>query len=201
MFTGIIETIGRVSDLKKDQDNLQITIESNLSNELKIDQSVAHNGVCLTVVALGEGKHTVTAISETLNKSNLGKLKKGDLLNLERCMQMNGRLDGHIVQGHVDQTGICTELIEKNGSWEYTISYDASIGNITVEKGSICVNGISLTVVNSKENSFSVAIIPYTYEHTNMKSLGIGDTVNLEFDIIGKYVARLTRQKDMRWEM
>jgi riboflavin synthase len=149
---------------------------------LKIDQSVSHNGVCLTVVALAEGTHTVTAISETLNKSNLGKLKEGDLLNLERCMQMNGRLDGHIVQGHVDQTGICTELIEKNGSWEYTISYDASIGNITVEKGSICVNGISLTVVNSKENSFSVAIIPYTYEHTNMKSLGIGDTVNLEFD-------------------
>ncbi len=201
MFTGIIETIGRVSNLKKDQDNLQITIESDLSNELKIDQSVSHNGVCLTVVALAEGTHTVTAISETLNKSNLGKLKEGDLLNLERCMQMNGRLDGHIVQGHVDQTGICTELIEKNGSWEYTISYDASIGNITVEKGSICVNGISLTVVNSKENSFSVAIIPYTYEHTNMKSLGIGDIVNLEFDIIGKYVTRLTRQKDMRWEM
>ena len=201
MFTGIIETIGRVSSLKKDQDNLQITIESDLSNELKIDQSVSHNGVCLTVVALAEGTHTVTAISETLNKSNLGKLKEGDLLNLERCMQMNGRLDGHIVQGHVDQTGICTELIEKNGSWEYTISYDASIGNITVEKGSICVNGISLTVVNSKENSFSVAIIPYTYEHTNMKSLGIGDIVNLEFDIIGKYVTRLTRQKDMRWEM
>jgi len=195
MFTGIIETIGRVSNLKKDQDNLEIIIESDLSNELKIDQSVAHNGVCLTVVAVTEGTHTVTAISETLNKSNLGKIKKGDLLNLERCMQMNGRLDGHIVQGHVDQTGICTEVIEKNGSWEYTISYDAAIGNITVEKGSICVNGISLTVVNSKENSFSVAIIPYTYEHTNMKSLKIGDTVNLEFDIIGKYVARLTRQK------
>lgn len=195
MFTGIIETIGRVSNLKKDQDNLEIIIESDLSNELKIDQSVAHNGVCLTVVAVTEGTHTVTAISETLNKSNLGKLKEGDLLNLERCMQMNGRLDGHIVQGHVDQTGICTEVIEKNGSWEYTISYDAAIGNITVEKGSICVNGISLTVVNSKENSFSVAIIPYTYEHTNMKSLKIGDTVNLEFDIIGKYVARLTRQK------
>jgi riboflavin synthase len=194
MFTGIIETIGRVSNLKKDQDNLEIIIESDLSNELKIDQSVAHNGVCLTVVAVTEGTHTVTAISETLNKSNLGKIKKGDLLNLERCMQMNGRLDGHIVQGHVDQTGICTEVIEKNGSWEYTISYDAAIGNITVEKGSICVNGISLTVVNSKENSFSVAIIPYTYEHTNMKSLKIGDTVNLEFDIIGKYVARLTRQ-------
>lgn len=195
MFTGIIETIGRVSNLKRDQDNLEIIIESDLSNELKIDQSVAHNGVCLTVVALGEGTHTVTAISETLNKSNLGKLKEGDLLNLERCMQMNGRLDGHIVQGHVDQTGICTELIEKNGSWEYTISYDPAIGNITVEKGSICVNGISLTVINSKENSFSVAIIPYTYEHTNMKNLKIGDTVNLEFDIIGKYVARLTRQK------
>ncbi len=193
MFTGIIETIGRVSNLQKDQDNLHITIESDLSNELKIDQSVAHNGVCLTVVALAEGTHTVTAITETLNKSNLGKLKEGDLLNLERCMLMNGRLDGHIVQGHVDQTGICTELIEKNGSWEYTISYDASIGNITVEKGSICVNGISLTVVNSKENNFSVAIIPYTYDHTNMKNLRIGDTVNLEFDIIGKYVARLTR--------
>ena len=194
MFTGIIETIGWVSNLKRDQDNLEIIIESDLSNELKIDQSVSHNGVCLTVVALAEGTHTVTAISETLNKSNLGKLKEGDLINLERCMQMNGRLDGHIVQGHVDQTGICTEVIEKNGSWEYTISYDAAIGNITVEKGSICVNGISLTVVNSKENSFSVAIIPYTYEHTNMKNLGIGDTVNLEFDIIGKYVARLTRQ-------
>jgi len=201
MFTGIIETIGRVSGLKKDQDNLQISIESDLSNELKIDQSVSHNGVCLTIEALADGTHTVTAISETLNKSNLGKLKEGDLLNLERCMKMNGRLDGHIVQGHVDQTGICTELFEKNGSWEYTISYDASVGNITVEKGSICVNGISLTVVNSKENSFSIAIIPYTYEHTNMKSLKIGDTVNLEFDIIGKYVARLTRQKDVRWEM
>ncbi|MDO8992670.1 MAG: riboflavin synthase [Daejeonella sp.] len=201
MFTGIIETIGRVSNLKRDQDNLEIIIESDLSNELKIDQSVSHNGVCLTVVALADGTHTVTAISETLNKSNLGKLKEGDLLNLERCMQMNGRLDGHIVQGHVDQTGICTEVIEKNGSWDYTISYDAAIGNITVEKGSICVNGISLTVVNSKENSFSVAIIPYTYEHTNMNSLRIGDIVNLEFDIIGKYVARLTRQKDMRWEM
>ena len=194
MFTGIIETIGRVSNLKRDQDNLEIIIESDLSNELKIDQSVSHNGVCLTVVALGEGTHTVTAISETLNKSNLGKLKEGDLINLERCMQMNGRLDGHIVQGHVDQTGICTEVIEKNGSWEYTITYDAAIGNITVEKGSICVNGISLTVVNSKEHSFSVAIIPYTYEYTNMKNLKIGDTVNLEFDIIGKYVARLTRQ-------
>ena len=195
MFTGIIETTGRVSNLKREQDNLQIIIESNLSNELKIDQSVSHNGVCLTVVALAEGTHTVTAVSETLNKSNLGKLQEGDLVNLERCMQMNGRLDGHIVQGHVDQTGICTGLIDMNGSWEYTFSYDAASGNITVEKGSICVNGIGLTVINSKENYFSVAIIPYTYEHTNMQNLKIGDTVNLEFDIIGKYVARLMLQR------
>lgn len=201
MFTGIIEKVGTVSNLKKERDNLQMIIQSEFSNELKIDQSVSHNGVCLTVVAIGTGTHTVTAITETLNKTNLGKLKEGDLVNLERCMQINGRLDGHIVQGHVDQTGICTEVIEKNGSWEYTISYDSTIGNITVEKGSICVNGISLTVVNSREDSFSVAIIPYTYEHTNMQSLRIGDTVNLEFDIIGKYIARLARQKDGRNEM
>lgn len=191
MFTGIIETIGRVVELKKDQDNLHLIIESDISNELKIDQSVAHNGVCLTVVALADGTHTVTAVSETLNKSNIGQLKEGNLINLERCMQMNGRLDGHIVQGHVDQTAICTEVKEMNGSWEYTFTYDPKIGNITVEKGSICVNGISLTVVNSQENAFSVAIIPYTYEHTNMQELKEGDTVNLEFDIIGKYVARL----------
>jgi riboflavin synthase len=201
MFTGIIEKVGTVSNLKKERDNLQMIIQSEFSNELKIDQSVSHNGICLTVVAIGTGTHTVTAITETLNKTNLGKLKEGDLVNLERCMQINGRLDGHIVQGHVDQTGICTEVIEKNGSWEYTISYDSSIGNITVEKGSICVNGISLTVVNSREDSFSVAIIPYTYEHTNMQSLRIGDTVNLEFDIIGKYIARLARQKDGRNEI
>jgi riboflavin synthase len=201
MFTGIIEKVGTVSNLKKERDNLQMIIQSEFSNELKIDQSVSHNGICLTVVAIGTGTHTVTAITETLNKTNLGKLKEGDLVNLERCMQINGRLDGHIVQGHVDQTGICTEVIEKNGSWEYTISYDSRIGNITVEKGSICVNGISLTVVNSREDSFSVAIIPYTYEHTNMQSLRIGDTVNLEFDIIGKYIARLARQKDGRNEI
>ena len=191
MFTGIIETIGRVVELKKDQDNLHLVIDSDISNELKIDQSVAHNGVCLTVVALADGTHTVTAVAETLNKSNIGQLKEGNLINLERCMQMNGRLDGHIVQGHVDQTAICTEVKEMNGSWEYTFTYDPKIGNITVEKGSICVNGISLTVVNSQENAFSVAIIPYTYEHTNMQELKEGDPVNLEFDIIGKYVARL----------
>ena len=194
MFTGIIETIGRVIELKKDQDNLHLIIESDISNELKIDQSVAHNGVCLTVVAMADGTHTVTAVAETLNKSNLGKLKEGDFINLERCMQMNGRLDGHIVQGHVDQTGICTEVNDRSGSWEYSFRYDPSQGNVTVEKGSICVNGISLTVVNSIENSFSVAIIPYTYEHTNMQHIIKGDTVNLEFDIIGKYVARLVKQ-------
>ena len=194
MFTGIIETIGRVLDLRKDQNNLHLIIESGISNELTIDQSVAHNGVCLTVVAMVNGTHTVTAVAETLNKSNLGKLKAGDFVNLERCMQMNGRLDGHIVQGHVDQTGICTEVNDKLGSWEYTFKYDPSEGNVTVEKGSICVNGISLTVVNSIENSFSVAIIPYTYEHTNMQQIKKGDTVNLEFDIIGKYVARLVKQ-------
>ncbi len=194
MFTGIIETIGRVIELKKDQDNLHLIIESDISNELKIDQSVAHNGVCLTVVAMADGTHTVTAVAETLNKSNLGKLKEGDFINLERCMQINGRLDGHIVQGHVDQTGICTEVNDRSGSWEYSFRYDPSQGNVTVEKGSICVNGISLTVVNSIENSFSVAIIPYTYEHTNMQHIKKGDTVNLEFDIIGKYVARLVKQ-------
>jgi riboflavin synthase len=191
MFTGIIETIGRVVELKKDQDNLHLIIESNISNELKIDQSVAHNGVCLTVVALTDGTHTVTAVAETLNKSNIGQLKEGNLINLERCMQMNGRLDGHIVQGHVDQTALCTEVKEMGGSWEYSFTYDPKMGNITVEKGSVCVNGISLTVVNSQKNAFSVAIIPYTYEHTNMQELKKGGTVNLEFDIIGKYVARL----------
>ena len=194
MFTGIIETIGKVLKLTKDQDNLHLVIESDISSELKIDQSVAHNGVCLTVVALTDSTHTVTAVAETLNKSNIGKLREGDLINLERCMQMNGRLDGHIVQGHVDQTAICTEVNEMSGSWEYTFSYDTSAGNVTVEKGSICVNGISLTVVNSRENSFSVAIIPYTYEHTNMQEIKKGDYVNLEFDIIGKYVARLMKR-------
>lgn len=194
MFTGIIETIGRVIELKKDQDNLHLMIESDISNELKIDQSVAHNGVCLTVVAITDGTHTVTAVAETLSKSNLGKLKTGDLINLERCMQINGRLDGHIVQGHVDQTGICTEVNELAGSWEYTFSYEPSAGNVTVKKGSICINGISLTVVNSRDNAFSVAIIPYTYEHTNMQELKKGDIINLEFDIIGKYVARFMKQ-------
>jgi riboflavin synthase len=191
MFTGIIETLGKVTDLRHDQGNLHITVASSIAQELKIDQSVAHNGVCLTVIALADGTHTVTAIEETLNKTSIGDLKAGEPVNLERCMQMNARLDGHIVQGHVDQTATCTNFTELDGSWEYTFEYDAAVGNVTVEKGSICVNGISLTVVNSGPNYFSVAIIPYTYEHTNLHNVRIGTQVNLEFDIIGKYVARL----------
>jgi riboflavin synthase len=194
MFTGIIETLGKISTLQQDQGNLHITVESAIAGELKIDQSVAHNGVCLTVIALAEGRHTVTAIEETLNKSSLGHLKTGDLVNLERCMQMNARLDGHIVQGHVDQTAVCIGFKELDGSWEYTFEYDPSKRNVTVEKGSICINGISLTVVNSKLNSFSVAIIPYTFKHTNLQNVKVGSVVNLEFDIIGKYVARLMQR-------
>lgn len=191
MFTGIIETLGTVSQLTKEGTNIHFTIESVISNDLKIDQSVSHNGVCLTVVALTDTNHTVTAIQETLEKSNLGHLKQGMKINLERCMQMNGRLDGHIVQGHVDQTAVCVRREELDGSWEYRFKYDSSKGNVTVEKGSVCVNGISLTVVNSAEDEFSVFIIPYTFEHTNLHEVNTGDTVNLEFDIIGKYVARL----------
>lgn len=191
MFTGIIETLGKVVELRSAEGNLHITVQSEISDELKIDQSVAHNGVCLTVVELGAGTHTVTAIEETLNKTSLGQLETGDLVNLERCMQMNGRLDGHIVQGHVDQTAVCVGVRELDGSWEYTFEYDATKGNVTVEKGSICINGISLTVINSQTDSFSVAIIPYTYEHTNLQNVREGSIVNLEFDIIGKYVARL----------
>lgn len=191
MFTGIIETLGEISSIEAEGSNLHFTIASDVSSELKIDQSVAHNGVCLTVVGLGRGTHTVTAIDETLAKTNLGHLKVADKVNLERCMQMNARLDGHIVQGHVDQTAVCILIEEFNGSWEYRFKYDASLGNVTVEKGSICVNGISLTVVKSELDEFSVFIIPYTHEHTNLHQVSVGDTVNLEFDIIGKYVARL----------
>ena len=191
MFTGIIETIGSVSHLRHEAGNLHITVASSLSDELKIDQSVSHNGVCLTVVALSSGEHTVTAIAETLSKSNLGSLQIGDGINLERCTKVGDRLDGHIVQGHVDQTARCLSVAERQGSWLYTFQYDDASGNITVEKGSITVNGISLTVVDSKRDRFSVAIIPYTYEHTNLNQVKAGDTVNLEFDIVGKYVARL----------
>lgn len=195
MFTGIIETLGEITAIRTEHTNIHFTIASAISHELKIDQSVAHNGVCLTVVALNDGNHTVTAIDETLGKTSLGSLKVGSKVNLERCMQMNARLDGHIVQGHVDQTAICVKREELDGSWEYRFKYEASSGNVTVEKGSACVNGISLTVVNSQENEFSVFIIPYTFEHTNLQEVHVGDTVNLEFDIIGKYVARLMGNK------
>ncbi|MBP1838723.1 riboflavin synthase [Formosa algae] len=191
MFTGIIENLGRVANLKSDQDNLHVTIESHLASELKIDQSVAHNGVCLTVVGIKDNTYTVTAIQETLNKTNLGTLKVNDLVNLERAMLLGDRLDGHIVQGHVDQTATCIAVKETSGSWLFTFDYDKELNNITIEKGSITVNGTSLTVVDSKRNQFSVAIIPFTYEHTNFKYFKVGDAVNLEFDVLGKYVKRL----------
>lgn len=191
MFTGIIEDIGIISTLKRELDNLHITVKSKMTSELKVDQSMAHNGVCLTVVHVGENEYTVTAIKETLNKTNLGSLELGSLVNLERAMKLGDRLDGHIVQGHVDQTAICTNVIETNGSWEFTFSYDSSLNNITIEKGSVTINGTSLTVVNSKKDSFSVAIIPYTYNNTNFKTFEKGTVVNLEFDVLGKYVSRL----------
>lgn len=191
MFTGIIETLGIVKNIQHDQSNIHFTIESTLSNELKIDQSVSHNGVCLTVVEINTNTHVVTAIDETLQKTNLGYLKVGDVVNLERCTQANGRFDGHIVQGHVDQTATCIERIDQNGSWLFTFQYVPALNNITVEKGSITVNGISLTVVNSQRDRFSVAIIPYTIEHTNLQHVDVGTTVNLEFDIVGKYVSKI----------
>lgn len=196
MFTGIIETLGEILDIKKEGDNIHFEIKSSLTPELKVDQSIAHNGVCLTVTALEEEQYWVTAIEETLQKSNLSEWKVGSKINLERSMLMNGRLDGHIVQGHVDQTAICKQAEEKDGSWIFAFEYDATKGNITVEKGSICVNGVSLTVVNSQDAHFSVAIIPYTYEHTNFHQLQEGMKVNLEFDIIGKYVQKLVSSKD-----
>ena len=194
MFTGIIETVGKVISIEKEDTNLNLRIQSSISDELKIDQSVSHDGVCLTVVSTSPGEHTVTAIAETLQKSNIGKLEVNDEINLERCTKIGSRLDGHIVQGHVDQTAICSDIQNKNGSWIFTFKYDASIGNITVEKGSITVNGTSLTVFDSQDDQFSVAIIPYTFENTNFKNIKVGDTVNLEFDIIGKYVAKLMSQ-------
>ncbi|MGS2725757.1 riboflavin synthase [Psychroserpens sp. BH13MA-6] len=191
MFTGIIEDFGVVTNLVKDQDNLHITVQSDMTPALKIDQSVAHNGVCLTVVAIDGENYTVTAIQETIRKTNISDLKIGDIINLERAMKLGDRLDGHIVQGHVDQIGTCENIKEANGSWLFTFSYDQSLGNVTIEKGSITVNGVSLTVVNSGNNTFSVAIIPYTYEHTNFKQLKNNSKVNLEFDVLGKYIKRL----------
>ncbi|MBK6642268.1 MAG: riboflavin synthase [Bacteroidia bacterium] len=190
MFTGIIEGMGKVIALDPEQDNLHITISCDFTSELKIDQSVAHNGVCLTVVGIDGNTFRVTAIAETLRKTNLGLLQAGDLVNLERSMQMNGRVDGHLVQGHVDETAVCTAIENQNGSWLFRFQYDPSETAITVAKGSICVNGVSLTVVDSHEDAFSVAIIPYTFDHTNFNRFKVGSVVNLEFDIIGKYVAR-----------
>jgi len=190
MFTGIIEHLGEVVALEKEQDNLHISMRTPITSELKVDQSVAHNGICLTVVAIHDDVYKVTAIKETLDKTNLSQLKEGDKVNIERCMKLGDRLDGHIVQGHVDQTAKCSNIGVENGWHTFTFEYEPS-QHITVEKGSICVNGVSLTVVNSRKNSFSVAIIPYTFEHTNFKDLQIGSIVNLEFDIIGKYITKM----------
>ncbi len=196
MFTGIIEELGTVSEVRKENSNLILTIATAFTQELKVDQSVAHNGVCLTVVEINGNEYKVTAIDETLKRTNLGSLKPGDKINLERCMKLGDRLDGHIVQGHVDTVAEVTRIEEQNGSWLFYFKYPFSSENVTVEKGSVCVNGVSLTVVESKDHSFSVAIIPFTWEHTNFHTLKTGDFVNIEFDVIGKYVARLMPGKN-----
>ncbi len=196
MFTGIIETLGKVEKLEKEGGNLHITISSDITSELKIDQSVAHNGVCLTVVSLRDDQYTVTAIEETLNKTNLDELTLENEVNLERAMVLGARLDGHIVQGHVDQTAVCASIEQKDGSWVFTFTYDTDLNNVTIEKGSITVDGVSLTVVDSQKDHFSVAIIPYTYEHTRFHTYKVGTTVNLEFDVVGKYVSRLLELRD-----
>ncbi len=191
MFTGIIESLGTIAALQKEGDNLHLEIESIFAAELSINQSVAHNGICLTVIETKPRSYVVTAIKETLEKTTLGLLKEQDVINLERGMKLGDRLDGHIVQGHIDETGVCTTIEEANGSWYFTFEYHSNNDNVTIEKGSVTVNGVSLTVVNSEKNKFSVAIIQYTYEHTNFKSLKVGESVNLEFDVVGKYVKRL----------
>jgi riboflavin synthase len=195
MFTGIIEEVGEVSRIEAEGGNMHLSIKAAMTPELKIDQSVAHNGVCLTVVSIAKNDYTVTAVAETLAKTNLKNLAEGAPVNLERGMKLGDRLDGHIVQGHVDQTAVCKKVEEKDGSWEFSFEYNPGLQNITIEKGSITINGVSLTVVNSKKNEFSVAIIPYTYEHTTFKNLTEGDMVNLEFDVIGKYVKRIQELK------
>ena len=194
MFTGIIEDIGYVLNVEKQKANLNFCIKSKITDELKVDQSVSHNGVCLTVVKIDKDKYYVTAIKETLKKTNLSFLKENDLVNLERCLKLGDRLDGHLVQGHVDQTATCTNIIDDNGSKVYTFQYDDK-GNLTVEKGSICVNGVSLTVIDSMKNSFSVAIIPYTMENTNFHKISLGTIVNLEFDILGKYIVKMNNNE------
>ena len=196
MFTGIVEALGVVKKLEKDGKNLHLTLSCPFTNALKIDQSVSHNGVCLTVVDIDQDTYTVTAIDETLTKTNLGQLSVGDVVNLERGMKLGDRLDGHIVQGHVDQTAICTNISQHAGSWEFAFEYDAALNNLTIEKGSITVNGVSLTVVNSGINTFSVAIIPYTFKHTNFNQLQLNSVVNLEFDVIGKYVQKINSVKN-----
>lgn len=200
MFSGIVEEAGRVKALRREDTNLHLTLTCSFVNELKIDQSVAHNGVCLTVVDIKDDEYTVTAIQETLDRSNLGLLKEGDMVNLERSMRVNGRLDGHIVQGHVDTKAVCIEVLECEGSWRYTFEYEfdkemARQGYMTVEKGSVCVNGVSLTVCDARDNRFSVAIIPYTHDHTNFAQIEKGTVVNLEFDIVGKYISRMMQYK------
>ena len=192
MFTGIIENLAKIISINKSKSNLDITLSSSLTSEFKIDQSISHNGICLTIINIDGNNYTVTAIEETINKTTINSWKKGDSVNLERAMKLGDRLDGHMIQGHVDQIGACVDFTMKDGSWEYVIQYEKS-ENITVEKGSIAVNGVSLTVIDSKTNSFKVAIIPYTYEHTNFKTLRKGDLINLEFDILGKYLYKMSK--------
>jgi riboflavin synthase len=196
MFTGIIESLGEVKQIVKEKDNLHLTIKSSFTNELKVDQSVAHNGVCLTVVAIHNDEYTITAIKETIAKTAIGNLGIGEKVNLERAMKLGDRLDGHIVQGHVDEVGVCSSILEQNGSTVFTFTYNPESSNLTIEKGSITINGVSLTVVNSQEHAFSVAIIPFTKEHTTFNQLKIGDHVNLEFDVLGKYVVKLNALKN-----
>jgi len=196
MFTGIIEDLGVVTHLKRELDNLHITIKSKITSELKIDQSVSHNGACLTIIDIKNDEYTVTAIKETLNKTNLGSLMNNDVINLERALKLGDRLDGHIVQGHIDQIASCINIQENNGSWMYSFKYNSGLGNITIEKGSVTINGVSLTVVSSEKDTFSVAVIPYTYENTNFNSIKLDSIVNIEFDVIGKYVAKLNELKD-----
>lgn len=194
MFTGIIENLSEIKEIVEEGDNLSISFYSNITDELKIDQSVSHNGICLTVVKIENNIYNVTAIKETILKSSIKNWKVGDLINIERAMKLGDRLDGHMVQGHVDQTAICKKILEENGSWYFDFEYDKS-DNLTIEKGSIAINGISLTVVSSNQNTFSVAIIPYTYNHTNFKNISIGDLVNLEFDMIGKYISKIIKNQ------
>ena len=194
MFTGIIESLAEIKEIVEEGDNLSISFYSNITDELKIDQSLSHNGICLTVVKIDNNIYNVTAIKETILKSSIKNWKVGDLINIERAMKLGDRLDGHMVQGHVDQTATCKKILEENGSWYFDFEYDKS-DNLTIEKGSIAINGVSLTVVNSNENTFSVAIIPYTYNHTNFKNISIGDLVNLEFDMIGKYISKIIKNQ------